>query len=171
MLEHLIDRVQRDSVVAASGGRQVERQLDLPVFSGKADDVVRDHKLQRPVFGAADGDSDSSRALLWLDAVSDRVFHQHLKRELRNKAGKQRLVRDGHLIGYFIAEAHLLQFYIKFRVLQLLRQRDLDVAAAGKPRLRQPCKVLAIFWMSVFPSICAMSAMLHRTLYMKCGLT
>ena len=55
MLEHLIDRVQRDSVVAASGGRQVERQLDLPVLSGKADAVVRDHKLQRPVFGAADG--------------------------------------------------------------------------------------------------------------------
>ena len=100
MLEHLIDRVQRDSVVAASDGRQVERQLDLPVLSGKADAVVRDHKLQRPVFGAADGDPDSPRPLLWLDAVSDRVFHQHLKRELRNKAGKQRLVRDGHLIGY-----------------------------------------------------------------------
>lgn len=98
MLEHLIDRVQCDSVVAASGGRQVERQLDLPVLSGKADAVVRDHKLQRPVFGAADGDPDSPRPLLWLDAVSDRVFHQHLKRELRNKAGKQRLVRDGHLI-------------------------------------------------------------------------
>ena len=137
MLEHLIDRVQRDSVVAASDGRQVERQLDLPVLSGKADAVVRDHKLQRPVFGAADGDPDSPRPLLWLDAVSDRVFHQHLKRELRNKAGKQRLVRDGHLIGYFIAEPHLLQFYIKFRVLQLLRQRDLDVASAGEPRLRQ----------------------------------
>ena len=145
MLEHLIDGVQRDSVVAASGGRQVERQQDLPVLSSKADAVVRDHKLQRPVFGAADGDPDSPRSLLWLDAVSDRVFHQHLKRELRNKAGKQRLVRDGHLIGYFIAEAHLLQFYIKFRVLQLLRQRDLDVASAGKPRLRQPRKVARHF--------------------------
>lgn len=64
MLEHLIDRVQRDSVVAASDGRQVERQLDLPVLSGKADAVVRDHKLQRPVFGAADGDPDSPRPLL-----------------------------------------------------------------------------------------------------------
>lgn len=125
MLEHLIDRVQRDSVVAASDGRQVERQRDLPVLSGKADAVVRDHKLQRPVFGAADGDPDSPRSLLWLDAVSDRVFHQHLKRELRNKAGKQCLVRNGHLIGYFFAEAHLLQFYIKFRVLQLLRQLSL----------------------------------------------
>ena len=164
MLEHLIDRVQRDSVVAASDGRQVERQLDLPVLSGKADAVVRDHKLQRPVFGAADGDPDSPRPLLWLDAVSDRVFHQHLKRELRNKAGKQRLVRDGHLIGYFIAEAHLLQFYIKFRVLQLLRQLESRACV-------NPAKLLAIFWMSVFPSICAMSAMLHRTLYMKCGLT
>ena len=87
MLEHLIDRVQRDSVVAASDGRQVERQLDLPVLSGKADAVVRDHKLQHPVFGAADGDPDSSRALLWLDAMSDRVFYQHFDNKLRNKAG------------------------------------------------------------------------------------
>ena len=48
MLEHLIDRVQRDSVVAASDGRQVERQLDLPVLSGKADAVVRDADIVPP---------------------------------------------------------------------------------------------------------------------------
>ena len=32
VLEHLIDGVQRDSVVAASGGRQVERQQDLSLI-------------------------------------------------------------------------------------------------------------------------------------------
>ena len=56
MLEHLIDRVQRDSVVAASGGRQVERQLDLPVLSGKADAVVRDADERRAAALYFDGD-------------------------------------------------------------------------------------------------------------------
>lgn len=60
MLEHLIDRVQCDSVVAASGGRQVERQLDLPVLSGKANAIIRDHKLYRPIFSITSRHMDSS---------------------------------------------------------------------------------------------------------------
>ena len=92
MLEHLIDRVQRVSVVAASDGRQVERQLDLPVLSGKADAVVRDADIARPPAADLDGYilrpsvervldqllDDGSRTLDHL-AGGDHISHMGLK--------------------------------------------------------------------------------------------